>query len=200
MDPYLSNTPLLETDRLILRRFTTKDAPALFSILKDKQVNRFLPWFPLKTIEEARIHLQENYLKHYTEGTGYHYAICLKADSLPIGYINVSHGPSHDFGYGLKKEFWNQGIVTEGCRAVLELLKAAGLPYVTATHDIHNPRSGAVMKKLGMAYRYSYKEQWQPKNILVTFRMYQLNLDARTDRIFTKYWEQSPEHFIEQNI
>lgn len=200
MDSYLSNTPLLETDRLILRRFTTKDAPALLRILKDKEVNRFLPWFPLETMEESRMHLQENYLKHYTEGTGYHYAICLKADSMPIGYINVSHHPSYDLGYGLKKEFWNQGIVTEGCKAVLQLLRAAGLPYVTATHDIHNPKSGAVMKKLGMTYRYSYKEQWQPKNMPVTFRLYQLNFDGKAGKTYTGYWDQFPEHFIEQNI
>lgn len=31
------------------------------------------------------------------------------------------------------------------------------------------------MKQLGMKYQYSYEEQWQPKNLLVTFRMYQLN-------------------------
>ncbi len=40
------------------------------------------------------------------------------------------------------------------------------------------------MKKLGMKYQYSYKEQWQPKDILVTFRMYQLNLDEHKDRVY----------------
>ena len=59
---------------------------------------------------------------------------------------------------------------------VIDQLKKDEIPYITATHDINNPRSGEVMKKLGMKYQYSYKEQWQPKDILVTFRMYQLNL------------------------
>ena len=35
-----------------------------------------------------------------------------------------------------------------------------------------------------MKYQYSYEEQWQPKNFLVTFRMYQLNLDGNTDRVY----------------
>ena len=47
-----------------------------------------------------------------------------------------------------------------------------------------------------MKYRYSYKELWQPKNILVTFRMYQLNLDGQEERVYRKYWDKYP-HFIE---
>ena len=42
----MSNTPTIETERLILRRFTPKDLEALFAILKDPIDNRFLPWFP----------------------------------------------------------------------------------------------------------------------------------------------------------
>ena len=47
------NTPTLETERLILRKFTENDMEALFKIYSDKEVNRFLPWFPLNSIEEA---------------------------------------------------------------------------------------------------------------------------------------------------
>lgn len=52
------NTPELITDRLILRKFTEKDIEALYQILKDEEVNQFLPWFPLKTIEEAEVYKQ----------------------------------------------------------------------------------------------------------------------------------------------
>ena len=103
-------------------------------------------------------------------------------------------------GYGLCKEFWHQGIITEASRAVIDQLKKDEIPYITATHDINNPRSGEVMKKLGMKYQYSYKEQWQPKDILVTFRMYQLNLDEHKDRVYKKYWNNSNVHFVETNI
>ena len=43
----------IETERLILRQFTEKDAGALFSLLSDKEVNTFLPMFPLRDIKEA---------------------------------------------------------------------------------------------------------------------------------------------------
>ncbi len=45
-----------------------------------------------------------------------------------------------------------------------------------------------------MKYQYSYKEQWQPKDILVTF------LDEHKDRVYKKYWNNSNVHFVETNI
>mgnify|MGYP000267218796 FL=1 len=62
---------------------------------------------------------------------------------------------------------------------------------LTATHDVNNPNSGAVMKKLGMVYQYSYEEQWQPKDIPVLFRLYQMDLDGNSGRPYLRYWEQS---------
>ena len=56
------------------------------------------------------------------------------------------------------------------------------------------------MRRLGMKYRYSYVEQWMPKNIQVTFRMYQLNLDLNFERVYLKYWDNSPLHFIEEEL
>lgn len=47
---------------------------------------------------------------------------------------------------------------------------------------MNNPNSGAVMKKLGMVYQYSYEEQWQPKDIPVLFRLYQMDLDGNSGR------------------
>ena len=122
------------------------------------------------------------------------------ANNFPIGYIKVDMDEAHDLGYGLRKEFWHQGIVTEAAQAVITQVKRDGLPYLTATHDRDNPRSGGVMKQVGMKYQYSYEEQWQPKDILVTFRMYQLNLDGSEDRVYQKYWNESAVHFVEQDV
>lgn len=192
------NTPPLETQRLILRRFTEEDMEALYRILADEEVNTFLPWFPVKNLEEARKVFQRRYASEYEKPRAYAYAICRKEDNVPIGYINVATDESHDLGYGLRKEFWRQGIVTEAGRAVIDQVKKDGLPYITATHDVRNPRSGSVMKALGMKYQYSYEEQWQPKDILVTFRMYQCNFGERDSRVYSRYWEESAVRFVEQ--
>jgi RimJ/RimL family protein N-acetyltransferase len=193
----MSNTPEIKTERLILRRFTENDVEAFFNIINDKEVNTYLTLFPFETIEDAKNYLQEKYLNTYGEQVGFRYAICLKFDNILIGYVHVSDDDSYDLSYGLKKEYWRKGIMTEACKAVVEQIKKSGIPYITATHDDNNPRSGGVMKKIGMIYRYSYEEQWQPKDKLVTFRMYQLNFDGQCERVYQKYWDKYPNHFIE---
>ncbi len=192
------NTPTLKTDRLILRKFTEGDMEALFLILKDEEVNKFLPWYPIKNIDETRKFYEEKYAAKYKKLQAYSYAICLKRDNFPIGYIKVDMEEHHDFGFALCKELWHQGIVTEASKAVVEQVRKDGLPYITATHDRNNPRSGTVMQKVGMKYCYSYEERWQPKNIPVIFRMYQLNFTVNNDFVYKKYWDMYDNHFIEE--
>lgn len=194
------NTPTLMTERLILRRFSENDLDALFKIFGDEEVNTFLPWFPLRTFEETKAFYKSRFESLYARERAYDYAVCLKENNYPIGYINVSTGGAYDFGYALRREFWRSGYITEAGGAVIERLKKDGIPFITAAHDINNPKSGEVMKRLNMIYQYSYEEQWQPKNFLVTFRMFQLNLDGNDGRVYKEYWNNSAVHFIEENV
>ena len=192
------NTPVLKTECLILRKFAERDMEALFQILKDEEANKFLPWYPAKDLEETERFYKERYAFKYEKAQGYAYAVCLKENDVPIGYVNVEMEEPYDFGYGLCRDFWHRGIASEAGRAVIEQLQKDGLPYITATHDRNNPRSGNVMKKLGMKYCYSYEEQWQPKDISVIFRMYQLNFDGNAEFVYRGYWEKYRNHFVEE--
>lgn len=194
------NTPALETNRLLLRQFNKNDVNALLALHSDEAVNQYLPWFPLKSLKQAESFFEKQYAEFYQSPKGYRYAVCLKTKNIPIGYVHVNMDDSYDLGYGLQKAFWRQGIISEAAGAVIEQLKKDRVPYITATHDIHNISSGGVMKKLGMRYQYTYEEWWRPKNFLVQFRMYQLNLDGQENRVYKKYWDTSPVHFIERGI
>lgn len=97
------NTPKLETNRLILRKFNENDLKAFYDIFSDKEVNLYLPWFPVKNLKEAKDFYQERSASIYQKEQGYAYAICLKENNLPIGYVNINLDESHDLGYGLKK-------------------------------------------------------------------------------------------------
>ena len=61
------NTPTIETERLILRKFTERDLEALFLILQDEEVNKFLPWYPVKSMEETRKFYEERYVSKYAQ-------------------------------------------------------------------------------------------------------------------------------------
>lgn len=196
----VNNTPQLETKRVILRKFNANDLDDLFTLYSDKTVNEFLPWFPHESREKTREFLDKILLKEYEKPIGYWYAIQLKENNRVIGFIalhniNVEIG-SGDLGYALLQEYWGKGLIAECCLAVIEQLKKDGFTYIIATHDKNNLKSGRVMQKIGMQYKYSYVEMWKPKNIEVTFRMYQLNFDG-ADRTHLEYWDKYPNHFIE---
>lgn len=48
------NTPKLETNRLILRKFNENDLKAFYDIFSDKEVNLYLPWFPVKKFKRSK--------------------------------------------------------------------------------------------------------------------------------------------------
>lgn len=174
------NTPLLETKRLILRRFTDRDIEDMLLLYGDEEVNRFLPWFPLRTVEAVRSYLHSDIYADYEKESAYRYAMEDRETGRVVGYVTISGIDAEktcgDLGYGLRKESWGRGLVEEASRAVLERLRENGFAYVTATHDVNNPRSGRVMDKLGMTYVRSYTEQWQPKDFSVVFRLYRIEL------------------------
>lgn len=66
----------METDRLIIRPFTTDDLNTFFEIFSNVTVNTYLPMFPLKTLDEARTLLKDKYLD-----MEYRYAVCLKENT-----------------------------------------------------------------------------------------------------------------------
>lgn len=189
--------PELKTERLVLRTFEENDMEALFALLSDEQVNTFLPWFPLKTPAEAVHFYHQRFAPQALPPQAYCYAICLKTDRIPVGYVAVKGDDSHDFGYALLSRYWHQGITSEAALAVIEQLRRDQIPLISATHDILNPRSGSVMRRIGMTYRYTYQECVQPKNQLVTFRMYQLDLDGKQNPTYDRYWQVSDVHYIE---
>lgn len=189
------NTPLILTKRLILRKFNELDLLEIYKIYSDEDINIFLPWFPIKNMKEANELYYNFYLANYEKKEAYLYAICLK-DNKAIGYLHLSIEDSHDLGYALLKEYQGNGYVLEGALALIEILKKEGFKYITATHDILNYKSGRVMQKLGMQYMYTYQELWQPKNKIVYFRLYQLNID-KVDRVYEKYLKESPQSFYE---
>lgn len=193
----IENTPVINTARLRLRKVIETDLEALFEVFSDESVNYFLPWFKSETKEQCYQFIKEKFIDYYNQSCAYRYVICLKETDVAIGYIVYSTTDSYDLGYGLAKSYWHQGYAQEATRALVQKIKLAGYPFVSATHDIENHSSGAVLKQTGFHYCYSYIEQWQPKNRQVTFRLYQLNLNKNANT-FMGYWHKYNQHFIEE--
>lgn len=188
---------IIQTQRLTLRPFTAADFPAFMAIQQDPEVNPFLPWLMPQNEAEGLKLLHEQYLD---QPDGEALAICVRITDHVIGYVHAEASEAHDLGYGLQRSSWGHGYMTEAAAALIAALPVRDYPFLTATHDVNNPKSGAVMQRLVMTHQYTYLEQWQPKDFPVHFRLYLLNRDGKQARQYLKYWQQATEHEVESGL
>lgn len=146
----------IETERLFLRRFTVKDAQAMYKNWAcDPEVTKFLTW-PVHDSVEVSEKILEDWVSQYSKDNYYQWAIVVKENnSEVIGSIavvsqNESIAMAH-IGYCIGKSWWNKGITSEALGAIISyLFDEAGFNRIESRHDPKNPNSGKVMQKCGM--------------------------------------------------
>jgi RimJ/RimL family protein N-acetyltransferase len=142
----------LMTDRLLLRRPTLTDAPAVYEYGRDPEVTRYLIFHTHKSLADA-----EGFLgacrSRWESGEEYCWLITLSGQHRVIGSIVCRvRGYAVDIGYALASAHWRHGYATEAGRAVVAW--AADLPEVHrvwAVCDVENAASARVLEKLGMS-------------------------------------------------
>lgn len=156
-------TITLETERLILRRFTPDDAEAMFqNWVNDAEVTKYLTWQPHGSIEVTRkISLSD--IAKYEDLSHYQWAIVSKTLNEPIGGINVVKIDEMcnclEVAYRIGKAWWNQGYASEALSSVINFLfLQVGANRIAAAHDTRNTNSGKVMQKCGMRYEGTLRQ------------------------------------------
>ena len=150
-------TQKVETDRLILRQYQLTDADDMFrNWVADSEVSRFWGWEPHGNIEETKS-LLLGWIDQYSKMDYYHWVIVLKESSEAVGYIYLSEINDQDSSasvhFLLSRKFWNQGIMTEALKSVIEFsFSKIGLLHIHTHHHVDNPASGRVMEKAGLGY------------------------------------------------
>ena len=148
---------MIETKRLLLRKFVIEDADAMFrNWASDKEVTKFLTW-PAYTSLDTAIHILNEWTTSYENPDFYQWAIVPKNLNEPIGSISVvsinEKTQMAEIGYCIGRPWWNRGITSEALIAVINFMfDQVGANRVQAKHDVNNPHSGLVMKKCGMKY------------------------------------------------
>lgn len=162
-------TVKLETDRLILRKFTKNDIELSFkNWANDYKITEFLRWETHLDISTTQTVLNE-WICSYNEPSFYQWAIELKDIKEPIGTISVV---SYDektnkvhIGYCIGSKWWNKGITTEAFKAIIPFLfEQVEVNRIESQHDPNNPNSGKVMGKCGLKYEGTLRQaDWNNK-------------------------------------
>ena len=150
-------TKTLETDRLILRRFTEADAEAMFTNwASDPEVTKFLTW-PTHTSVDVSKYVLSMWIPEYEKDDYYHWVITLKSrGDEPIGTIHGlvnENTESIQAGYCLGRAFWHQGIMSEALGAIVKFFfEEVEANRICSYHDPKNPHSGMVMTHCGLKF------------------------------------------------
>lgn len=147
----------LETERLILRKFTAEDAEAMFeNWASEDEVTKFLTWPTHANADMTKL-LLTVWVENYEKPDFYNWVIELKATGEIVGNISVVKVQENIegavLGYCMGTKWWGQEIMPEAGRAVIKFLfEEVGFHRIAANHDKNNPKSGRVMQKIGMTY------------------------------------------------
>jgi len=156
-------TKTLESDRLLLRRFTIDDAHAMYdNWASDPEVTKYLTWPCHPDVEGSKLILDE-WLPQYENDNYYMWAIVLKEYGMPIGSIGAARFDdrveSVHVGYCIGRKWWRQGIVTEALGMLIRFFfDEVQVNRIDSRHDPNNPNSGKVMEKCGMVYEGTMRE------------------------------------------
>ncbi|MBN2503179.1 MAG: GNAT family N-acetyltransferase [Anaerolineales bacterium] len=146
--------PILETERLLLRQIQPQDSTALFVILSDAEVTRYLGVQPLYSMDEVEGLLPLFHLPYQTQ-SGIRWAITPKSGpdaGKLIGTCGLHRWqPDHyraEIGYELARAYWGQGIMGAALNTILDFgFSTLGLNRIAAEVWAANTRSARFLEK-----------------------------------------------------
>ena len=155
----MKTSPILHTERLILRSFTPEDAAELQRLINDPDM--------ASTTDEIEYPYEDGTAEEWIQwcyeafekSERVNFAVTLRTDGTLIGKVGLTfriHLPYRDaeLGYWIGKPYWNRGYATEAAKAVVAYgFRERDIELIYAYYFKRNPASGRVLKKIGMHFR-----------------------------------------------
>lgn len=152
-------TPVLETERLILRPVTLDDAPAIQKYFNNwniiKNLSMVVPWpYPE---DGAETFLRDIALPKVESGESHIWGITIKdgPDEIVgvVDYHKTDDNGEGNRGFWLAEDFWGRGYMSEAVTAVQDwLFFELGIEKMTLVNDQGNIGSRRVKEKTGARF------------------------------------------------
>jgi RimJ/RimL family protein N-acetyltransferase len=157
----------LETQRLVLRRFTMDDVEAIVELDGDPDVMRYISGGLATPREEIVTDILPAWLGYYERFDSYGFwAAHDKRTGEFLGWFHFRPPPAHEpndveLGYRLRKSAWGKGYATEGSRALIAHGFSNGrVERVFASTMVVNTASRRVMEKAGLKFVRIEHRDW----------------------------------------
>ena len=154
--------PVIETERLILRRITNDDVNEVFELRSNPETMKYIPRPLVKTTEDALEHVTMIEEK-ITSNIGINWGITLKGDSRVLGIIGYYRMQPENYraeiGYMLLPEYHGKGIISEAVNRLIAYgFDDLKLHSIEAVIDPENFASEKVLQKCGFVKEAHLKE------------------------------------------
>ncbi len=162
---------ILETERLILRKFTLADAPFMLELLNTPAWLQFIGDRNVHSIEDAENYLKNGTLKSYQEyGFGF-YAVIEKSSELTIGMCGLIKRdtlPDIDIGFAFLPNLISKGFGFEAASATIDYaLNVLKIKRIIAIVNPDNEKSIGLIKKIGMQFEQMIKLGDEEKELML---------------------------------
>jgi ribosomal-protein-alanine N-acetyltransferase len=166
------NTPVIQTERLVLRGFTEADIPELVPLIGIREVAQNTLRIP-HPYEER--HARE-FFGMAPKPNELRLAITRRSNNQLCGGIGLHPDNDHrraELGYWLGVPFWGNGYAAEAARSVVEYgFTHFGLNRIFASHFQGNPASGNVLRKIGMKHEGCLRQHLLKWDRFIDLEMY----------------------------
>ncbi len=157
---------ILETDRMVLRRFTPDDLELLVELDDDREVMHYINGgLPVDRSDVAEA--LDWWLRYYDRGDAFGFWAAIdRSDGSFLGWFHLRPGDGHDasepeLGYRLHRRAWGRGLATEGSRALIDRgFEQFGIERVLAETMVVHEASRRVMVKSGMRLARTFRAEW----------------------------------------
>jgi [ribosomal protein S5]-alanine N-acetyltransferase len=144
--------PLIETERLKLRRLNPDDREAVYQLFASGEVTKFYDISPFTTMKQADFWINKM-KERFDSKSGVRWAIVdkLSGDLMgTCGFVWKSHNFSGVLGYELAPAYWGKGFVTEAVSAIIDAAFDSACPF-----------------QLNRVEAYTYPQNQASQNVLI---------------------------------
>jgi RimJ/RimL family protein N-acetyltransferase len=157
----------LQTDRLLLRRFTPADVDPLVDLDSDPHVMQYITGGLATSRDEIANEVLPAFLDYYRryDGFGFWAAVQRSTDQF-LGWFHLRSAGNVDpgdpeLGYRLRRDAWGHGYATEGSRALIDkAFTDLGVRRVHAETMAVHVASRRVMERSGLRYVRTFHQDW----------------------------------------
>lgn len=172
------NLPVLETERLKLRKLSMRDASDIFEYASIPEVAENVTWSYHRNISDT-LYFLKYVTQQYKDGIPSPWGIVHKESNKIIGTIGfhiwVLAYKYAEAGFAISNKYWNNGYTTEAFKEVIKFgFQKLNLNRIEATCKLNNFASEKVMIKCGLTYEGIMREKLFAKGEFHDLKLYSI--------------------------